>query len=51
MGAAKELLPGPRSRLVIVIEVLASFRGDELSGKGKQCFAEDGVRDMKCVKS
>lgn len=35
MGAAKELLPGPRSRLVIVIGVLASFRGDELSGKGK----------------
>lgn len=55
MGAAKELLPGPRSRLVIVIEVLASVRGDALSGKGKQClkqcFAEDGVRDVKCVKS
>lgn len=43
MGAAKQLLPGPRSRLVIVSGALASFCGDEPAGKGKQCFAEDGV--------
>lgn len=50
MGSARESpCQGLGSRLVTVIGVLGSFRGDEQPGKGKQCLAEDGARDVERV--
>lgn len=60
-GAAQELLLRPRSRLVIVVGVLASFRGEGLRGVGggMSCLGKENCalrkmgrgRDMKGVKT